>query len=101
MHRILFDGLLITALIYTLRQVRKPTRWVGRIFLWMMNFSHSDVTDWGLEYVRVGKDFTILDVGCGGGRTIQKRAALAAEGVVYGIDYALGSVAASRGKTSA
>ena len=46
------------------------------------------------------KRLTILDVGCGGGRTIQKLAALATEGMVYGVDYAKGSVAASRGKNA-
>ncbi len=61
-----------------------------------MNVSHSRVADWGLQHVRIEKDFTILDVGCGGGRTIQKLAALATEGIVYGVDYAKGSVAASR-----
>jgi len=65
-----------------------------------MNMSHSGVTDWGLEHVRIGKRFAILDVGCGGGRTIQKMAAIATEGMLYGIDYAEGSVAASRGKNA-
>ena len=37
-----------------------------------------------------------MDVGCGGGRTINKLAAIATEGMVYGIDYSKGSVAASR-----
>lgn len=37
----------------------------------------------------------ILDVGCGGGRTIQIMAAMATEGMIYGVDYAEGSVAAS------
>jgi ubiquinone/menaquinone biosynthesis C-methylase UbiE len=41
-----------------------------------------------------------LDVGCGGGRTIQKLASIANEGKLYGIDYADGSVAASRGKNA-
>jgi SAM-dependent methyltransferase len=81
--------------IYALKQVRKPSRWGGRFFLWMMNRSHSALTDWGLKHVRVEKDFLILDVGCGGGRTIQKLAALATEGKVYGVDYAKGSIAAS------
>ena len=40
--------------------------------------------------------FTILDVGCGGGRTVKKLAAIATDGMVHGIDYAEGSVAASR-----
>lgn len=93
-------ALLLVAAVYILNQVRRPTKWVGRFFLWLMNASHSSLTDWGLKHVRIEKDFTILDVGCGGGRTIQKLAALAAEGLVHGVDYAKGSVAASRGKNA-
>jgi len=52
-----------------------------------MNMSHSGVTDWGLTHVRIEKNFTILDVGCGGGRTISKLARIAEQGTVYGIDY--------------
>jgi SAM-dependent methyltransferase len=96
LERILYYALLLGLLVYALNQVRKPTRWVGRLFLWMMNLSHSGLTDWGLQHVEVAKAFTILDVGCGGGRTIQKLAALAPEGTVCGVDYADGSVAASR-----
>jgi len=92
--------MLLIALPYLLNQARKPTRWVGRLFLWVMNMSHSGVTDWGLEHVLIEHRFTILDVGCGGGRTIQKLAAIASEGRVYGIDYAEGSVAASRRKNA-
>jgi SAM-dependent methyltransferase len=83
-----------------LKQVRKPTKWVGRFFLWTMNMSHSSLTDWGLKHVTIEQRFTVLDVGCGGGRTIEKLAALATEGTIYGIDYAAGSVAASRGKNA-
>jgi SAM-dependent methyltransferase len=90
----------LAILFYALRQVRKPSRWGGRFFLWIMNMSHSGLTDWGLTHVRIDNDFTILDVGCGGGRTIQKLALLAKEGKVYGIDYAKGSVDASRGKNA-
>src|SRR5215469_5413325 len=81
---------------YVLRQVRKPTKWTGRFFAWAMNQSHSSLTDWGLTPASIRSDFTILDVGCGGGRTVEKLAALAISGTVYGIDYAEGSVAASR-----
>ena len=49
---------------------------MGMIFARIMNLSHSNVTDWGLAHVLVEKDFVILDVGCGGGRTIQKLAAI-------------------------
>ena len=42
---------------YLMRQVRKPGRWIGMPFLWSMNRSHSALSDWGLEHVRIGKDF--------------------------------------------
>lgn len=90
--------LLVAFALYTLNQLRKPTRWVGRFFLWVMNVSHSSVTDWGLKHVNIEEHFSILDVGCGGGRTVEKLAALATKGVVYGVDYAKGSIAASRHK---
>jgi SAM-dependent methyltransferase len=98
--RFLYWAFVLIVLIYALNQVRKPTKWGGRFFVWIMNVSHSGLTDWGLQYVQIEKHFTILDVGCGGGRTIQKLAALAPEGMVYGVDYAEGSVAASRGKNA-
>jgi ubiquinone/menaquinone biosynthesis C-methylase UbiE len=99
--KLLIDlGLLFVVLPYVVHQVRKPTRWVGRLFAWLMNVSHSGLTDWGLEHIVVEKDSIVLDVGCGGGRTIEKLAVLAPEGMIYGADYAKGSVAASRGKNS-
>jgi ubiquinone/menaquinone biosynthesis C-methylase UbiE len=98
--QILYWALLLVVLVYTLNQVRKPTKWVGRLFVWLMNYSHSGLTDWGLKQVQVEKNFTILDVGCGGGRTIQKLASLAPQGMVYGVDYADGSVAASQAKNA-
>jgi len=61
-----------------------------------MNSRHSQVTDWGLSHVRVEAHDTILDVGCGGGRTLSKLADLATQGKVYGIDFSEESVAASK-----
>jgi len=97
MGQFLYWVLLFVLLIYALRQVKKPTKWVGRFLVGLMNISHSGLTDWGLQHVQLEKHFTILDVGCGGGRTLQKLATLATEGKVYGVDYAEGSVAASCG----
>src|SRR6185312_16220335 len=76
-------------------QCQKPTGWLGRFVLWNMNSRHSKVTDWGLSHVSVGKHHTILDVGCGGGRTVGKLAALAPQGKVYGVDFSRQSVAVS------
>lgn len=61
-----------------------------------MNSSHSQLTDWGLQQISINNHDTILDVGCGGGRTIRKLAALATQGKVYGVDYSDESVAATK-----
>lgn len=65
-----------------------------------MNSSHSKLTDWGLEQISIANDYTILDVGCGGGRTVSKLAEMATQGKVYGVDYSEESVAATK-KTNA
>lgn len=87
---------LLAAMAYLLYQARKPSKRTGRLFLRAMNEGHSALTDWGLSHVVIGNDSAILDVGCGGGRTIEKLAASAPGGTVWGVDYADGSVTASR-----
>ena len=77
-------------------QCQKPRGWLGRFTLWRMNKSHSKLTDWGLSHVAIAPHFTILDVGCGGGRTVSKLAARASQGRVLGIDHSGESVAASQ-----
>lgn len=77
-------------------QCQNPRGWLGRFTLWRMNKSHSKLTDWGLSHISVQPHFTILDAGCGGGRTISKLAALATQGKVFGIDYSADSVAVSQ-----
>jgi len=57
---------------------------------------HAALTDWGLTHVTVNPADACLDVGCGGGRTVQKLAAIAVAGRVCGIDYSEASVRASR-----
>jgi SAM-dependent methyltransferase len=76
-------------------QCQKPTGWLGRFVLWNMNWHHSKVTDWGLSHVSVQSNDVILDVGCGGGKTVSKLAALATQGKVYGVDFSEQSVAFS------
>jgi SAM-dependent methyltransferase len=77
-------------------QCQRPSGWMGKFVLWSMNRRHSKLTDWGLEHVSIRERDTILDVGCGGGRTASKLAAAASKGTVSGIDYSEESVAAAR-----
>jgi ubiquinone/menaquinone biosynthesis C-methylase UbiE len=77
-------------------QCQKPRGWLGRFVLRNMNSRHSKVTDWGLGHVRIEPHYTILDVGCGGGRTLCKLAGVATQGKAYGVDYSEESVAISK-----
>jgi SAM-dependent methyltransferase len=89
-------ALWFAALALLLRQCRKPRGILGRLSIRSMNVRHAGVTNWGLEAVTIGSRFAILDVGCGGGRTVQTLATLAPEGKVFGIDYSAASAAAAR-----
>ena len=78
-------------------QCQKPTGWLGRLILWNMNSRHSKLTDWGLSKILIRKQDIVLDVGCGGGRTVSKLATIATEGKVCGLDYSTASVAVAKG----
>ncbi|MGB7284207.1 MAG: class I SAM-dependent methyltransferase [Candidatus Acidiferrum sp.] len=77
-------------------QCQKPRGWLGRLTLLRMNASHSRLTDWGLAHISIAQNDTILDVGCGGGRTVKKLSAMATHGKVYGVDYSEESVATTK-----
>src|SRR5262249_47178586 len=78
------------------RQCRRPSDRAGRSVLQRMNASHAAVTQWGLSHVAIGEDLTILDVGCGGGQTVDRLASIATRGKVYGVDYSEASLAMAR-----
>jgi len=77
-------------------QYQCPTGPQGRLVATMMNQHHQKLTLWGLSKITVGPDFVILDVGCGGGKTIGKLAKAAPEGKVFGLDYSLDMVKFSK-----
>lgn len=77
-------------------QCKRPSGWIGRFVLRRMNVSHSRVTDWGLAHISVKPGDIVLDVGCGGGRTAGKLAAMASGGKVHGVDFSKESVAMAR-----
>ncbi len=79
-----------------LRNARKPEGRLGRFLIQAMNLSHHRLTCWGLSHLSIGKQDTILDVGCGGGGTVHKLARIAVNGKVYGVDFSNESVMLSR-----
>ncbi len=67
-------------------QYRCPAGGLGRTVAASMNIGHWDLTTWGLKHVCIKPGFVVLDVGCGGGKTISRLARRASRGKVYGLD---------------
>jgi SAM-dependent methyltransferase len=79
-----------------MKHIKRPQGFIGRLLVKGMNRTHHKRTNWGLQHVNVGKDFIILDIGCGGGRTISKLASKVPRGKVFGIDISKDSVEVAR-----
>lgn len=70
-----------------LKQCRKPLSNTGKVIVEEMNESHYELTGWGLEKVAVSEDSCILDIGCGGGKTVARLAGMAEKGKIFGVDH--------------
>ena len=68
-------------------QAKKPTGFFGLLIVRLMNLGHNKLTNWGLSYLTIKEDDIILDIGCGGGKTVSKLTKIAGKGKVYGIDF--------------
>ena len=62
----------------------------GRFMLRSMNKGHEKLARWGRSYINIDKDYTVLDLGCGGGRNIEYFLTKADK--VYGLDHSNTSV---------
>jgi 2-polyprenyl-3-methyl-5-hydroxy-6-metoxy-1,4-benzoquinol methylase len=77
-------------------QYRCPTGVLGRTVAANMNKGHWNLTTWGLKHVNIKPGFVVLDVGCGGGKTISRLSRRAAQVKVYGLDQSAEMVDYSR-----
>jgi len=68
-------------------QCRKPSGHFGKFVGRSMNFGHTRVRRWGLSHISIKPDSCILDIGCGGGKTVKEISSSLSKGKVYGIDY--------------
>ena len=76
-----------------IKNARKPVGDLGHQILDRMNKSHEKMAQWGVGHFEIKEDDIILDIGCGGGRNIQRFAEQVSEnGKVLGIDYSEVSV---------
>lgn len=71
---------------------RKPIGKLGRKILDRMNKSHEMMARWGVSHFDIRPDSIILDIGCGGGKNIERFAKLINTGKIIGIDYSEVSV---------
>lgn len=70
---------------------RKPKdNFGGRFILKSMNKGHEKLAKWGRSYINIDKNYTVLDLGCGGGRNIEYFLTKADK--VYGLDHSKTSV---------
>ena len=77
-------------------QYRYPTGLRGRLVAALMNRNHKPLSLWGLSHVNIDPDYVILDVGCGGGKTVSRLAQRAVQGKVFGIDHSADMVKYSK-----
>jgi ubiquinone/menaquinone biosynthesis C-methylase UbiE len=73
-----------------------PKGKMGRAMLKFMNLCHAPLTNWGLSLVDIQDGWTMLDIGCGGGATLQRLLKRSQGAKVYGIDISEESVAKAR-----
>ena len=77
-------------------QFKCPRGRRGRLVAALMNRGHQPLTLWGLTHVTIEPNYVILDVGCGGGKTVSRLAQRVPLGKVFGIDYSAEMVNYSR-----
>lgn len=66
---------------------QKPEGFWGKLMIRSMNRGHSELTDWALCHIDIKRGDHVLDVGCGGGKTVGKLCEKVGGGKVYGVDY--------------
>lgn len=83
---------------YLIQQCKNPSGMIGSKMTDIWNHTFRNMTHWGLQEVLISNSDIILDVGCGGGMTVNELADFISEnGKVYGID--ISEVAVEKSKT--
>ncbi|KOS60315.1 class I SAM-dependent methyltransferase [Lysinibacillus agricola] len=77
----------MTLLQRLIEQAKKPRGIVGSLMLRIMNFAHSGMNTWLMKNGAVYDGDIVLDIGCGGGKTLQTLSKINPSGKIYGIDF--------------
>lgn len=70
-----------------IEQAKNPNGIIGSFMLRIMNTAHIQMNKWALEKIEIREKTVMLDVGCGGGKTLKLLSKMNEYGKVYGIDY--------------
>lgn len=70
-----------------IEQAKNPNGILGSFMLKIMNSAHIEMNKWALEKIKIRIESVMLDVGCGGGKTLQLLSQMNGNGKIYGIDY--------------
>lgn len=81
-----------------LQNTRKPEGFWGRVIIRSMNTGHTPLSTCGLSLMEWQPEWTVLDIGCGGGANLKRMLRFCPKGKVYGIDYSEVSIACSQKK---
>ena len=81
-----------------LQNTRKPEGFFGRLVLRGMNRGHASLARWGMGCMEWQADWSVLDIGCGGGANLAQILKRCPAGKAYGIDLSQESVAFARRK---
>lgn len=75
---------------YLIEQSKKPSGFIGKIMLKIMNRAHKGLTKWGLSQLKAGT--SCLDIGCGGGNALKLLSKANLFEKLYGIDFSIDAV---------
>jgi ubiquinone/menaquinone biosynthesis C-methylase UbiE len=72
---------------FLIQQSKKPSGFVGRIMLDIMNNAHKNIYKLGLENVLINENCKLLDLGFGGGKVLKLLSKKYKNIELYGIDF--------------
>lgn len=79
-----------------IEQAKNPKGFVGSSMLQIMNAAHSGMTKWVIRSGAIKDGDIVLDIGCGGGKTMQSLSKINRTGKIYGIDFSEQAVKESK-----
>jgi len=82
----------MTLLQRLIEQAKKPNGIVGSLMLRIMNRAHSGMNTCLMRQEVIKEGDTVLDIGCGGGNTLQSLSKMNPSGTIYGIDFSTQAV---------